>query len=122
MIVGLNHFVSRSTDKCQPFFQLLKKWKGFQWTEECKEAFQDLKRYMRSPPILSDPKLGEELYMYLAVSDQVVSVVLLKTRDGAQWLVYYISKTLVDVETQYLSLEKLALALVHVMRRLPHYF
>ena len=122
MIVGLNHFVSRSTDKCQPFFQLLKKWKGFQWTEECKEAFQDLKRYMRSPPILSDPKLEEELYMYLAVSDQVVSIVLLKTRDGAQWLVYYISKTLVDVETQYLSLEKLALALVHVMRKLPHYF
>ena len=122
MIVALNRFVSRSADKCRPFFQLLKKWKGFQWTEECKEAFQDLKRYMRSPPILSNPKLGEELYMYLAVSDQVVSVVLLKTRDGAQWLVYYISKTLVDVETQYLSLEKLALALVHVIRKLSHYF
>ena len=122
MIVALNRFVSRSADKCRPFFQLLKKWKGFQWTEECKEAFQDLKRYMRSPPILSNPKLGEDLYMYLAVSNQAVSVVLLKTRDGAQWLVYYISKTLVDVETQYLSLEKLALALVHVIRKLSHYF
>ena len=122
MIVALNRFVSRSADKCRPFFQLLKKWKGFQWTEECKEAFQDLKRYMRSPPILSNTKLGEDLYMYLAVSNQAVSVVLLKTRDGAQWLVYYISKTLVDVETQYLSLEKLALALVHVIRKLSHYF
>lgn len=83
MIVALNRFVSRSADKCRPFFQLLKKWKGFQWTEECKEAFQDLKRYMRSPPILSNPKLGEDLYMYLAVSNQAVSVVLLKTRDEA---------------------------------------
>ena len=35
---------------------------------------------------------------------------------------YYISKTLVDVETIYLPLEKLVLDLVHVMRKLPHYF
>ena len=35
---------------------------------------------------------------------------------------YYISKTLVDAETRYLPLEKLVLALVHVTRKLPHYF
>lgn len=29
---------------------------------------------------------------------------------------------MVDVETRYLSLEKLALMLVHVIRKLPHYF
>ena len=39
-----------------------------------------------------------------------------------QQLVYYISKTLVDAETRYLPLEKLVLALVHAMRKLPHYF
>ena len=36
--------------------------------------------------------------------------------------VYYISKTLVDTETRYLPLEKLVLALVHAIRKLPHYF
>ena len=35
---------------------------------------------------------------------------------------YYISKTLVDVETRYLPLEKLVLALIHTTRKLPHYF
>ena len=35
---------------------------------------------------------------------------------------YYISKTLVDAETRYLPLEKLVLALVHAMRKLPYYF
>ena len=35
---------------------------------------------------------------------------------------YYISKTLVDTEMRYLPLEKLVLALVHAMRKLPHYF
>ena len=36
--------------------------------------------------------------------------------------VYYVSKTLVDVEMRYLPLEKLVLALVHATRKLPHYF
>lgn len=75
-----------------------------------------------SSPILSSPKPGEDLYMYLAVSDHVVSVVLLKTQEGVHRLVYFISKTLVDLETRYLPLEKLALVLVHTTRKLPHYF
>ena len=35
---------------------------------------------------------------------------------------YYLSKTLVDVETQYFPLEEMALALVHATRKLPLYF
>ena len=30
MIAAQNRFVSRSADRYRPFFQLLKKWKGFQ--------------------------------------------------------------------------------------------
>lgn len=67
-----------------------------------------------SPPTLFSPVPRGDLNMHLAVSDHAVSAV--------QYLVYYISKTLVDAETWYLSLEKLALALVHVTRKLPHYF
>ena len=33
---------------------------------------------------------------------------------------YYISKTLVDVEMRYLPLEKLVLALVHATKKLLH--
>ena len=60
--------------------------------------------------------------MYLVVSEYTVSAVLLKDQEGIQKLIYYISKTLVDVETRYLTLEKLGLALVHATRKLPHYF
>ncbi|XP_050259034.1 uncharacterized protein LOC126704032 [Quercus robur] len=34
MTVALNRFISQSTNKCRPFFQLLHKWKGFEWNEE----------------------------------------------------------------------------------------
>ena len=30
MTAALNRFISRSTDRCKPFFQLLNKWKGFE--------------------------------------------------------------------------------------------
>jgi len=30
-----NRFISLSANRCRPFFQLLNKWKGFEWTEEC---------------------------------------------------------------------------------------
>lgn len=81
-----------------------------------------MKWYLMSPPILSRPELGEDLYMYLAIFNHAVGTVLLIIRDGVQWPVYYISKTLMDSETWYLPLEKLSLALVHTMRKLPHYF
>ena len=39
MTVALNRFIFQSADRCRPFFQLLNKWKGFEWTEECALAF-----------------------------------------------------------------------------------
>ena len=32
MTAALNRFISRSADRCRHFFQLLHKWKGFEWT------------------------------------------------------------------------------------------
>ena len=39
MTAALNRFISRSVDRCRPFFLLMNKWKGFEWTEECALAF-----------------------------------------------------------------------------------
>ena len=46
MAAALNRFISRSADRCRPFFLLINKWKGFEWTEECATAFQQLKDYL----------------------------------------------------------------------------
>ena len=58
------------------------------------------------------------------MSDHAISVVLLKDQAVQQLCItsVNISKTLVDVETRYLPLEKLVLALVDATRKLPHYF
>ena len=121
MLAALNRFISKFANRCRPFYQLLKKWKGFQWDEECDVAFQDLKDYLMQAPVLIAPRPGEDLFMHLSMSEHAVSAVLLKEQ-GVQQPVYYINKTLVNAEKRYLPLEKLVLALVHATRKLPQYF
>ena len=76
---ALNRFVSKAIDKCLPFFRVLKK--SFEWTDECQKAFEDLKKYLSSPPLLSPSVPGEELYLYIAVSQATVSTALVRN-DG----------------------------------------
>ena len=78
-IATLSRFVSRASDKCQPFSQFLKK--AFQWDTKCEEAFSALKTYLSSPPIIVSPIEGELLTLYLAVSDFSTSVVLVRDKE-----------------------------------------
>ena len=122
MIAALNRFIYWSAERCRPFFQLLNKWKGFEWTEECVLAFQQLKEYLSRPPIMSRPKVDEVLFAYIVVASYAMSLVLVRVDSGVQRPIYYVSKSLHEVEVCYLLLEKAILALVHAMRKLPHYF
>ncbi|XP_028057287.1 uncharacterized protein LOC114261245 [Camellia sinensis] len=65
---------------------------------------------------------NEELFVYLAVSDHAVSAVLIREEGKEQKPVYYVSKTLLDAETRYLPLEKLAYALLIASRKFAHHF
>ena len=91
-IVALSRFVSKASDKGQPFFQVLKK--PFQWDAHCEEAFTTLKTYLSSPPILVSPSEGEILTLYLAVSGFSTSAVLVRDKDRVQQPVYYCSRAL----------------------------
>ena len=100
----------------------MKKWKGFEWTEECALAFQQLKEYLSRPPIMSSPEVDEVLFAYIIVAPHVVSLVLIRVDNGVQRTVYYVSKSLHEVEVHYLQLEKVVLVVVLGTRKLLHYF
>ena len=116
----LSRFVSKASDKCQPFFQVLKK--AFQWDAHCKEAFTTLKTYLSSPPVLVSPSEGELLTLYLVVSDFSTSFALVMERDRVQQPVYYCSRALKEAEERYPKMENLILALVTTSRKLRPYF
>ncbi|KAK3012713.1 hypothetical protein RJ639_009695 [Escallonia herrerae] len=57
--------------------------KNFEWMTECETSFDALKEYLISPPLLSKPILGEDLFLYLAVAESAVSAVLVREQDEA---------------------------------------
>ena len=122
MTAALNQFISWLVERCRPFFQLLNKWKRFEWIEECIVAFQQLKEYLSRPPIMSRPEMDEVLFAYNVVAFHAVSLVLVRVDSSVQRPVYYVSKSLHEAEVHYLPLEKAILAVVHATHKLPHYF
>ena len=94
----------------------------FEWMDKCQQAFKNLKVYLSSPPLLSPSRPGEELYLYLAVSQAAVSAALVREEDGSQRPIYFISRVFRGAEERYPQMEKLAFALVTTARKLKPYF
>ena len=119
-IAALNKFVLRAKDKCLPFFRTLKK--SFEWTAECQQSFEELKAYLSSPPLLSPSQLGEEFFLYLAVSLAAVSATLVRKEERVQKPEYYASRALCGAKERYPIMEKLAFTLVTAACKLKPYF
>ncbi|XP_022891492.1 uncharacterized protein LOC111406334 [Olea europaea var. sylvestris] len=100
-VAALSRFVSKYTDQCKPFFDTLRGGKKFEWTKECQDAFNELKRQLARPPVLSKPKAEE---------------------NGIQHPVYYVSKALHEAELRYSAVEKLTFTLLMAARKLRSYF
>ena len=86
--------------------------KAFEWTDKCLEAFQDLKVYLTTTPLLSPSIQGEKLYLYLAISLHAVSSALIREEGKVQKPVYYTSRAQRGAERRYPMIEKLAFALI----------
>ncbi|KAK3036131.1 hypothetical protein RJ639_031712 [Escallonia herrerae] len=85
--------------------------------DDCQKSFEELKTYLSSPPLLSKPLPGEDLFLYLSITEVAVSTVLVREEDGVQKPIYYVSKFLQDVETKYPKIDKIALALIISARK-----
>ena len=68
-VAALGRFLLRSADRCNEFFKVLKSPEQFVWNDQCQQAFEELKGFLSSPPILSTPVPGEDLFLYVAVSE-----------------------------------------------------
>ncbi|GKV42366.1 hypothetical protein SLEP1_g49777 [Rubroshorea leprosula] len=98
------------------------KQKKFEWNSECQAAFDELKSYLSSPPLLTKANDGEILYLYLSISDEAISSVLVREEGKQQKPVYYTSSVLHGAKMRYSIAEKAALAVVTLARKLRPYF
>uniref|UniRef100_A0A2N9J551 Integrase catalytic domain-containing protein n=1 Tax=Fagus sylvatica TaxID=28930 RepID=A0A2N9J551_FAGSY len=97
MINYVARFIAQLTATCEPLFKLLRKDVKIKWTEDCQKAFDKIKEYLLSPPILQD-----------------------ETRKKEQ-AIYYLSKKFTEPETRYMLVEKTCCALAWASKKLRQY-
>ncbi|XP_019429578.1 PREDICTED: uncharacterized protein LOC109337132 [Lupinus angustifolius] len=120
---GIEVDPEKLTATCEPIFKLLRKNQPVKWNDDCQRAFESIKQYLTSPPILMPPVPGRPLLMYLTVLDDFMGCVLAQHDESGrkEQAVYYLSKKFTDCETRYSLLERTCCALVWASRRLRQY-
>lgn len=105
-----------------PLTSLTRSRVTFQWTEECEQAFQQLKRCLMDTPILARAQMNEPFLLTTDASNTHVGGVLSQIQpDGTNRPVGYFSKKLNSCETRYSATDKEALAVVLTCRNFHHY-
>jgi hypothetical protein len=79
-LAALSRFISQLDEKGLPLYRLLKKHERFSWTVEAQEALDKLKATLAHAQILTPPRDGEPLHLYVAATTQVVSAVIVVER------------------------------------------
>jgi hypothetical protein len=105
----LRRFISNLAGKIDAFTPILrlKNDAEFTWVAEQQEAFDLIKKYLSSAPILKAPQAGVPFRLYIAAEDKVIGAVLTQETEGKEHVVTYLSRRLVDAETRYTFIEKL---------------
>jgi hypothetical protein len=127
-MAALNRFISKLGERGLPFFKLLKHQEKFVWTPEADQALTQLKDFLSKPLVLTAPRKGEQLLLYLAATTHVVSTAIIVERqeDGhaytVQRPVYFVSEVLSESKTRYQPVQKLLYAVLITSRKRRHYF
>ncbi|CAN6704835.1 unnamed protein product [Malus baccata var. baccata] len=86
------------------------------------QAFDSIKAYLTSPPVLVPPQRGKPLKLYISASERSIGSLLAQNNEGGnEQAVYYLSRILTEVETRYYPVERLCLALYFTASKLRHY-
>jgi hypothetical protein len=120
----LRRFIANVAGKTKVFSPLLrlKDHEAFIWHEEHQKAFNAIKHYLTTPPVLIPPKEGKPLKLYIfATQESIGSLLAQDNEDGHEQAVFYLSRILNPTECKYSIVEKPCLALYFSALKLRHY-
>lgn len=120
----IRRFISQHSQRCEPFYKLLKGGAIFKWDHECQKAFDDLKHYLLNAPVLKPPVKGQPLILYASATESAIGIVLGQYDESGkkEHAIYYLSKSLLPYEQKYSPIERTCLAVVWATQKLRHYF
>jgi hypothetical protein len=84
-------------------------------------TFDDIKKYLSSPPVLKAHMVGIPFRLYIATEDAVIGAISMQIKEGKEHIITYLSWHLIDDETRYSFIERLCLSLFYACSKLQHY-
>lgn len=118
----LRLFIPNYAKLATGFTQLLKQRTPFVWDEVAQKYFDDLKVVLINSPLLHPLDYYQDYFLYLAADHSTVAMVFIQdNEEGNKHVIYYISQNILDTETRYGHVEKLALVIIQVVQCFWHY-
>ena len=114
-------FIKSFSDVAGPLYKLIEKETVFAWTEQCKEAFDELKRRLTTAPVLAYPIASGKFTLDTDASEKGIGAVLSQEQNGQERVVAYFSRSLNRRERNYCVTRKELLAVVKATEKFHYY-
>jgi len=87
----VGRFILNLSAKILPFSALLKlkNDQEFKWGNEQHKTFEEIKEYMKSPPVLVPPQKGKPFKLYVAAGDHTIGSTLMQEFEGKERVIFY---------------------------------
>ena len=114
-------FVKDFATISSPLHALTRKNASFHWSEDCQEAFEELKCALTSAPILAMPDDESTFILDTDASHSAIGAVLSQNQQGVERVVAYASRKMSKAECNYSATRKELLAVVSFVKYFKHH-
>ncbi|XP_074114899.1 uncharacterized protein LOC141537675 [Cotesia typhae] len=121
MISWYRRFIPNCADRTKPLTSLLQKRKKWKWEVTEQTAFEELKKCLKTAPILAAPDFSKSFSVQTDASDVGIGAVLTQEQDGNEKVIAYASRSLNKAEKNYTVTEKECLAVVWAIQKMRPY-
>ena len=115
-------FIWHFSELAKPLNDLLKKGQKFEWTDDCQQAFEELKKRFTEEPVLIMPDQSRPFQIETDASKYATGAVLTQLdSNGNRHPISFISKTLSPAECNYEIYDRELLAIIRALEEWQHY-
>ena len=115
-------FIPKCADLQRPLIHLTKKNVKFEWTEECRKSFENLRDALISAPVLSIADPNKVYILHTDASDYAMGAILMQMdENGDLHPIAYASKTFNEAQRNYDTTDREALAVVWALEHFNTY-
>jgi RNase H-like domain found in reverse transcriptase/Reverse transcriptase (RNA-dependent DNA polymerase)/Integrase zinc binding domain len=115
-------FISHYSELARPLNDLMKKDKKFEWTTECQEAFDTMKKRFTEEPVLLMPDQSKPFQIESDASKVATGMVLTQLNsNGDRHPIAFLSKTFSETKRKYEIYDWEVLGIIRALKEWRHY-